>query len=149
MTAQQDNLSDGTPIKPSSFFRPTTRIGKIGCGFLLIVWFALLLLPITMFWLAMGQTITVPRWGGVAANDYPLLQIQLVMEIRNRGLQVKTTSSYEPGEMEMCYQTQVRYLLWQSDSSEDQSTQYCECFSRDAASDEWDASSLSVVTCAQ
>jgi hypothetical protein len=149
MIAQPDNVSDGTSINQSSFFRPTTRIGKIGCGFLLVVWFAVLLLPITMFWFAMGQTIMIPRWSGVAANDYPLLEIQLVMEIRNRGFQIKTTGSYQPDEMTMCYQTQVRYLLWESDSSDDQSTQYCECFSFDEASNDWDVSSLSVVTCAQ
>jgi hypothetical protein len=119
---------------------------KVGCGVLVVIWFAALSLPFAMFWLGMGQNITIPRPGSPIA-DYPLLEIRLIMEIENRGLQIKRTYPFEQTDSRICYQTVVNYLLWQADSAGDPATGYCECYSYDPSEQRWSQVQDTVVTC--
>lgn len=130
----------------SSAKRLTGLPRRIGCGVMLVLWFSALSLPFAMFWLGMGQSITIPRVGSPVA-DYPLLEIRLIMEIENRGLQIKRTNTFDQTDSRICYQTVMNYALWQADDSGDPTTSYCECYGYDAAGEQWNPVQQSVETC--
>lgn len=116
--------------------RPTTPLGRLGCGAALVIWFSILLLPFAMFWLASGRTITIPHGNVPEASEHPLFEVRLIMEIENRGLQVKRSQIVPDDEQRVCVQSNVNYLLWESEEGE-LTALYCECYERESAEDDW------------
>lgn len=107
---------------------------RIGCGVLVVLWFAVLLLPIVMFFLAVQGDITIPRFDDVPdPQEHPLLQVRLVMEADYRGFGVTSTSVTE-SDNELCVQTNVRFLLWQGEGDP---ASFCDCYVRESDENEW------------
>jgi hypothetical protein len=115
---------------------PTTRLGKIGCGLLLVLWVCFLLLPFVMFWLASGRSITIPHGNIPAAEQYPRLQLALIMSQDNRGLQIINTRVQRQSSTNLCIEAHVNYLLWAS-AEEQNAAIYCDCYERPDADGAW------------
>lgn len=121
----------------SIFKTPESTLGRVGCGVGLVLWFALLLTPCALFYMAMYGQITIHHANIPEPEAHPLVQVQLVMEPDNRGLRVTTSQSQSASEHDMCVQTDVRYLLWQSESDESQNVSFCDCYIRDDEDADW------------
>jgi hypothetical protein len=109
------------PVPPSGIVK------RIGCGFLIVLWFVILLLPCFLIVLATQQEITISQ-GSLPGQQ---IRIWLIMESEQRGVGISTTSSIEIGEIS-CLQTNVNYILWQGKGD---AASFCDCFSR--FEDEW------------
>ena len=109
--------------------RPRTPLQRIGCGILLIFWFALLLVPCGLLFLAVQQEIIIPQ------GDVPGAQtrIWLIMEARQRGIGISTASVQQEG-LTACVQTDARFLLW---SGQSDPLQYCECYQQADSDAAW------------
>jgi len=117
---------------------PTSFIKRVGCGLLVILWFAILLLPCFLIVLATQHEITISQ-GGLPSQQ---IRIWLIMEGEQRGVGISTTSSLEIGDMS-CLQTNVHYVLWQGKGD---ATSFCDCFTR--SEDEWLLASTAQGACA-
>lgn len=118
------------------FKMPDNRLGRLGCGVVIGLWFVVLTIPIAMIWLAIGNTITIPQSNVPEPELHPRLQVQLIMEIENRGLKLTSASVMASDETRLCVENNINYLLWQSDESASPAT-YCQCYQRDDSEDEW------------
>lgn len=116
---------------------PQSRIGRIGCGIALIGWFALLLMPCALFYMASAGQITLHHANIPEPDSHPLVQVQLVMEPRNRGFSVTSSQPISTSDNAMCVQTEVRYLLWQSEADRSQNVTFCDCYERSSTEAEW------------
>ncbi len=138
---QQPNMSEMdeyyNETRKPLFKLPTNRFGKLGCGVLLLFWFCILLLPCAMIWLAFGNTLTIPRGNVPESELHPRLEVQLIMEIDNRGLKFTTTNVNQIDELNICIENNIDYLLWESDSSATPAT-YCQCYQREDNTAQWD-----------
>ncbi len=119
------------------FTVPQSRAGRVGCGLILLFWFVLLLTPCAMIWLATGNTLTIPRGNVPEADLHPVLEVQLIMEIDNRGLKFTTTGVNQSDEMNLCIQNNINYLLWESDNNSTPAS-YCQCYQRQDNQSEWE-----------
>lgn len=115
---------------------PDSRFGKLGCGLLVVIWFAVLMLPCAMFWLATGNAFTLNHANVPEPQEHPLLQVQLIMDVDNRGLQISRSSIQQSSETNLCVSSQVNYLLWASDG-DDLNVAFCQCYDRETANDAW------------
>lgn len=116
---------------------PESRLGRLGCYLLTVLWFVILLLPCAMFALATQGEITLHHANVPEPLSHPLMQIRLVMDVENRGLQVTTSNIRQPSDTALCVQVRVEYLLWQSSEAEDQSVRYCDCYERANTEAQW------------
>jgi len=107
--------------------RPTTPLGRLGCGAALVVWFTILLLPFAMF---------IPQGGIPDASDHPRLEVRLIMDADNRGLQIKRAGVAQRDDESLCIQESVSYLLWETDE-ENANVVYCQCYQRESADAAW------------
>lgn len=108
---------------------------RIGCGFLLVIWLFILLLPLGFFILAVDGEITLSHRGDVPEKHaHPRLQVRLITEIDYRGLQITNTSVNRADDLNLCIQTDVRYLLWQG---EGEPATYCDCYLRSDQEEDW------------
>lgn len=99
-----------------------------------LLWFAFLLTPCALFTLASEGEITIGHPGDMpAAEEYPLLQVGLIMERESRGLRF-TRSALSAGPGERCVQTHVSYLMWEGSG---EAVSYCDCYERDANDTRW------------
>ncbi|MEM9954220.1 MAG: hypothetical protein AAF846_21595 [Chloroflexota bacterium] len=115
---------------------PDNRAGRFGCGLIIFGWFIVLLLPFTMIWLAFGNSLTIPRNNVPESELHPRLQVQLVMEVNNRGLKFTSTSLNRSADTQLCIENNTNYLLWENDASASPAT-YCQCYERPDAESEW------------
>ncbi len=128
-------------------FRPQLprrhRLRRFGCIVLLVVWFAILLLPCFMIALAVQGEIVLTQ------GDIPGQQIRfwLIMETRNRGIGISSASVIGDAETDVCVQTTVNYVLWQG--TENETSVYCECFTRDSSDAGWSLASTNAGVCTQ
>jgi hypothetical protein len=118
------------------FRTPSTRPGKIGCGLLVVLWFCVLTIPFVMFWLASGQSITIPRGGIPEAEQHPRWQMSLIMDADNRGFQFTNTSIERNESTNLCVETHVNYLLWVSEE-EQNAVAFCDCYERSDSEADW------------
>ncbi len=116
---------------------PDNRIGKLGCGVLIVLWFVVLTIPCAMIWLAVGNTLTIPHANVPEPEQHPRLQIQLIMEIDNRGLKLTSSSLDQIDETNLCIENNINYLLWKSDANAAPAI-YCQCYQRDNSESEWE-----------
>lgn len=115
---------------------PNSRLGKLGCWALIVAWFMILMLPCGMFYLATGNAFTLQHASVPEPQEHPLLRVQLIMEIDNRGLQIARSSIQQSSATNLCVSSQVNYLLWASDG-EDLDVAFCQCYDRETADDNW------------
>jgi hypothetical protein len=115
---------------------PIRVIRRLGCGLMIALWFAILLLPGGMFWLATGGEIRIPHINIPEPDYHPFFQINLIMNAQNRGLQMTRTSPVTLDEEHVCVQGNVSYLLWESDDTAVSAT-YCQCYERADSEADW------------
>lgn len=119
---------------------------RLGCGILLVIWFAILLIPGAMFWLASGRQIQIPQADVPDPHQHPLFQVNLIMDAQNRGLQFTQTSIHKIDDLNLCVQGNVNYLLWQSDDTATPAT-YCQCYERSSSESDWVFTTQSTGAC--
>lgn len=119
------------------FTTPTSRVGRFGCGVIVFAWFLLLLTPCAMIWLGMGNTLSIPRVNVPEPELHPALEVQLIMEIDNRGLKFTTTGVNQSGDLNLCIQNNINYLLWESDTNSTPAS-YCQCYQRQDNQSDWE-----------
>lgn len=108
---------------------------RIGCAGLLVIWFAILLLPCILIVLATRQEIVI--WQGDLPGQH--IRIWLIMDEDTRGLGISTTAAHRVegdtlGDDNMCLQTNVSYWLWQGKG---EPVSFCDCFTRSGQSEAW------------
>src|SRR5262245_51047915 len=110
---QVDELADYYENSRKPLFTiPKNPLGRLGCGFVLLLWFIVLLLPCAMIYLAMGYTIAIPNGNIPEPEQHPRFEIQLVMEIKNRGFKVSSSSIASETETQLCINNEANYVLW-------------------------------------
>lgn len=119
------------------FAMPTSRAGRFGYGIILAIWFLLLLTPCAMLWLATGNTLSIPRSNIPEPELHPALEVQLIMEIDNRGLKFTTTGLTQSDDLNLCIQNNINYLLWESDRDSTPAS-YCQCYQRQDNQSDWE-----------
>jgi hypothetical protein len=117
--------------------RPEGWLGRFGCGVLLVVWFAVMLLPCALIGLAFNGEITIPHGNVPEPAEHPLFQVRLIMEIENRGLQFTRTGIHPESDTAVCVQSTVTYLLWQQEDDQETSVVYCDCYERPDSQTAW------------
>ncbi len=141
MSETSDNRSR-QPIIP----QPQTLPGKIGCGIALFFWFALLMLPCGMVWLASGGEVVIGQ-NVPDASEHPRFQLRLIADADNTGLQITRSGVASQSESALCLQTQVSYLLWNRDDDSDQGVIYCDCYERASADTDWTLTTTETGAC--
>jgi len=119
-----------TPAQPAPIAAPRSRKRRIGCAILIILWFALLLVPCGLFYFAVQQEFTIPL-GGAPGQE---LRVWLVMEPRTRGLGTSVGQVASQSGLELCVQTTTTYLLW---AGRPENATYCECYARSQPDQPW------------
>lgn len=126
--------SDWTPPDPR---RRVAR--RLGCGLGLLFWFALLLTPCSLFYLAANGEIRLEHRDIPQPHAHPLLLVSLVSETEDRGLRIENSwMAYTQGEEGLlCVETAVRFLLWQY-SGGNQNVSFCDCYRRQDTDASWE-----------
>lgn len=141
-------MSQSTSQHRPLFTIPTSRVGKLGCGIALILWFSFLLLPCAMFSLATAGEITLSQQGVPEPASQPLMQIKLIMEPDERGLQFTRSFVAVSDDAQLCVQTNVNYVLWQTETEGDQSVVYCDCYASSEENAAWTFTETTLANCA-
>ena len=110
---------------------------RLGCGLLLVVWFAFLLTPCGLFYLAANGEIRLEHGEIPDAHAHPRLLLSLISESQNRGLRIEySTIMAGEGEQSLCVETAVTFLLWES-SGGNQDVRFCDCYQREDLDSAW------------
>lgn len=111
--------------------RRSSRLRRVGCGLLVPLWFMLLLMPCALFYLTVNGEIRIWHNSVPDPHSQPRLLISLISEMENRGLRIETSSvlSQDADNLSTCVQTNVRFVLWESQGG-NQAVSYCECYTR-------------------
>ena len=111
---------------------------RLGCGLLLVLWFMLLLTPCALFYLAANGEIRLWHTDIPEPHAHPMLLISLVSEMDDRGLRLESSivTRNDASTMATCVETNVRFLLWQSRSN-NQDVDYCDCYERENETGAW------------
>lgn len=135
-------MTDETFEVVSEAAEPKRRspLRRIGCGVLLVIWFALLLTPCFLITLAVQQEVRIST-GGAPGQE---LRVWLLMEVDTRGVGVSTGTVKSQTDTNMCVQTDIRYFLWQGS---EESVSYCECYQRSSADDVWEPTTVETEVC--
>lgn len=116
-----------TPATPSR-----SRARRLGCALLLLLWFALLLTPCALFYLAAYGEIRLQHRDIPQPHAHPFLLASLVSETGDRGLRFETSWVASADDESLCVETAVRFLLWEY-SGDNQNVSFCDCYRRDQA----------------
>ncbi len=122
---------------------PWRRFRRIGCGVLLVIWFAILLLPCALFILATQGSIVLHHAFVPEPEAHPLLQIDLLTEADYRGLRIVTTRIYDDGA-QLCVQSNVSYVMWLGDGAP---SIYCDCYIRESSEADWILADTIIAQC--
>ena len=115
--------------------RKRSLIRRLGCGVVLVIWFAFLLLPLLLFVLAIQGDITILHGSDIPdRQSHPRFQVFVQMEPEVQGLQFTTSSIKDIDSQKMCIEVNVRYFLWEGQG--DPAT-YCDCYFRATHEDDW------------
>ena len=136
-----DNRGEAAPPKRG-------LLRRAGCGLILVFWFALLLTPGALLYLAANGEIRLWHREIPQPHAHPLLLISLISETKDRGLRLEnsTIASHSGADDAICVETLVRFLLWQS-SSGSQDARYCDCYERESTDAAWRASQSYIGAC--
>jgi len=137
----EEDVEELTPPKRS-------LLSRLGCGFLLVIWFVILLTPCALLYLASYGEIRIWHSDIPDTYDHPRLSIELVTEVKSRGLRVTNSSVVDHNQDDnlMCVQTHVRFLLWQT-NEDSQDTAYCDCYERTGLDSDWVFSQMTPDIC--
>ncbi len=129
--------------------RARAWFSRIGCAGGLLLWAFVLLIPGTLFVLAIQGEIALWHGGGFpAGEEHPMLQVKLLMDADTRGLNITSSalSATEDRAAEeiACIQTHVRYVLWQGTGD---NAAYCDCYARVDVESPWALRSTYAGTC--
>src|SRR5690606_35269280 len=108
----------------------SSLLRRIGCGLLLVIWFAILMLPCFLFVLATQGEIAVSQ-GNVPGQQ---LRLWLISEPDQRGFAFSSAAVHATDENAVCVETSVRFLLW---TGRAEPVSYCECYDRTDAESAW------------
>ena len=116
-----------------------SRFRRLGCGLLVPLWFMLLLMPCALFYLAVNGEIRIWHDSVPDPHSQPRLLVSLISEMDDRGLRIATSSVFNPDadNLSTCVETNVRFLLWESQGG-NQDVTYCECYRRADEVSAWD-----------
>ena len=109
---------------------------RAGCLVLLPFWFALLLSPCALFYLAANGEIRLDHRDIPQPHAHPLLLVSLISEKKERGLRIETSRIAERDDLRVCVETAARFLLWQG-SAAGLDAGYCDCYERDDLDSAW------------
>ena len=124
--ALADEASALVPMPPR---RRSLR--RIGCSVLLIIWFAVLLLPCLLVYVATTGEVALAT-GSLPGQE---VRLWLMTEDRDRGIGISTASvAGGSSATTACLQTDVRYLMW---AGRGENSTYCECYTRSSADAAW------------
>ncbi len=116
MSESNENLSSSIPLR-----KPRSIRKRLGCGFILLLWFGLILTPCLCIVLATQGEISV-QLGNPSAN---VLRFWLVNEARERGIGISSPTVFNISANAVCIRTNVSFLFWQGQGK---STNFCECY---------------------
>lgn len=120
---------------------------RLGCWLLLVFWFALLLTPCGLFYLAANGEIRLEHGQVPDAHAHPRLLIALISESDDRGLRIESSTIKTADEDSMlCVETVVTFLLWES-SGGNQNVHFCDCYRRLDEASSWDLISTHGAAC--
>ncbi len=125
------------PALPPSRRSPLRRVG---CGLLLVIWFAVLLLPCALIVLAVQQEIVISQ--GSAPGQQT--RLWLISEADERGFGLSTSTVTQTSDNALCVETDVRFLLW---TGQAEPLSYCECYVRAGADAAWSLTSSTSAEC--
>lgn len=121
------------PVRPKR-----SLLSRLGCSVLLVIWFAILLTPCALIYLASNGEIRISHSDIPDSYLHPLLSIELLTEVDSRGLRIVNSSVAENSFDDdlLCVQTDVRFLLWKTDE-ENQDVTFCDCYERANSDSGW------------
>ncbi len=115
---------------PAPQSKKRSPLQRLGCGVLLVIWFAMLMLPCFLGILATQGQITIST-GNAPGQE---LRIWLIMEPFERGLGISSASARYDGDNRFCLDTSVNYLMWAGNV---EPSPYTECYERENANAAW------------
>lgn len=120
---------------------------RLGCWLLIVIWFAILLTPCGLFYLAANGEIRLDHSQIPESHAHPRLLISLISESENRGLRIESSTIKAPGDdSQLCVETAVLFLLWQS-SGGNQNVTFCDCYRPAEEDSAWDLDSTYSAAC--
>lgn len=112
-----------------------TPLQRLGCGLMIVLWLFVMMLPMIMIVLAVEGEITITHTGDVPdKHEHPRLRLDLIMEIDYHGVKITHATVERDGDLNVCVQTNVRYLLWQGQGDP---AQFCDCYTRSGMEADW------------
>ena len=142
--SEQDNFLQETDSSGKRF----SLIRRLGCSLMLVFWFVILLMPCTFFYLAVNGQITLQHADVPDPAMHPLLSIQTIMEIEDRGFAITRSVIDQQSDDQMCLETHVNYVFWQSSHNESQDSVFCDCYTRQPGN-HWSLETQSTGACQQ
>lgn len=132
-------VEKASAIGPSAIEKTRRTLRRLGCGLLLVIWFALLMTPCGLFFLAANGEIRLYHADIPRPHEHPRLLISLISEATFRGLRIdsSTVSRGTTENNDVCIDTKVRFLLWEA-SGGDHNTSYCDCYYRADSDANWE-----------
>ena len=111
--------------------RRRSPLKRLGCGLVLVAWFAFLMTPCAFFYLAANGEIRLEHRDIPQPHAHPRLLISLISEQDNRGLRIESAmvAAGAIDENDVCVETAVTFLLWRA-SEGSQAVRYCDCYQR-------------------
>ena len=116
--------------------KPRSLISRIGCWFLVAIWFLILLTPYALFVLATQGEIRISHGDIPDREAHPRLLIDLISEVDFRGLRLVNSTISNLSDTSTCIQTNVRYVLWHGDAT-GQDAVFCDCYVREQTESTW------------
>ena len=138
---------NGTAQAEATVAKKRSPVRRAGCGLILAIWFTLLMTPCALFYLAANGEIRIEHADIPEPHAHPRLLVLLINDVENRGLQImRSFAAIEASEGEICVQTDVKYLLWQTREG-NQDVSYCDCYERTTAESPWTLSETRPSVC--
>ena len=125
---------------------PKSRFGRVVFGLGIVVWFLVLMLPCALFYIAATGTIRIGLSGAVEAERHPLLEVNLLMSVEQRGFQITRSVIQSNTSTAQCLETYVSYVLWQTDGTAE-NVAYCDCYQRADSEAAWELSGTNADLC--
>ncbi len=138
-TNASESSEDLASAAPEAAARPKrSPARRLGCALLLVAWFAFLMTPCALFYLAANGEIRLEHADIPQAHAHPRLLIALLSEPDARGLRIERASIAQGAldETRVCVETAVNFLLWHAGESS-QDVRYCDCYQRRDSAVSW------------
>ena len=120
---------------------------RLGCWLLIALWFAILLTPCGLFYLAANGEIRLEHGQVPEPHAHPRLLISLISESDDRGLRIESSTIQEQDSVSgLCVETAVTFLLWES-SGGNQNVKFCDCYLRSGEDSAWKLTSTYGAAC--